>query len=171
MMASCVVFAAAVAEQKPVWKGTIAKEGDVIVVKNPREPMNRSPILTLREELKIGGSEAKGESALSRPYDIACDNEGNVYVLERSESVVKVFDKSGKYLRTIGRRGQGPGEFNFPVSLSVFPGKQEFYCGDRHVAFAPRDDNKGDARLSRRSPRRFAPRDDMKEKWARIRIY
>jgi len=123
-------FSYAASEQTPKWKGTISKEGDVVVVKNPREPIYKSPILSLKEELTIGGSAANGESALSRPMDIACDNEGNIFVLERSESCIKVFDNSGKYLRKIGRPGQGPGELGFPISLSVFPARNEIFICD-----------------------------------------
>ena len=43
---------------------------------------------------------------------IACDPSGNVYVLDRGDSKVKVFDPSGTFLRDWGGSGSGNGQFN-----------------------------------------------------------
>ena len=45
-----LLFVFALAEQKPQWKGSITKEGDVIVVKNPKEPLYKENILAFKEE-------------------------------------------------------------------------------------------------------------------------
>ncbi len=41
---------------------------------------------------------------------IQADSDGNIYVLDYQAVEVRVFDPEGRYLRTIARRGQGPGE-------------------------------------------------------------
>ena len=41
---------------------------------------------------------------------IQADSDGNIYVLDYQAIEVRVFDPDGEYLRTIARRGQGPGE-------------------------------------------------------------
>jgi hypothetical protein len=51
--------------------------------------------------------------------DIKCDPRGNVYVCDYRAHNIKKFDPSGKFLRTIGREGQGPGEFSWPFALAV----------------------------------------------------
>jgi hypothetical protein len=51
------------------------------------------------------------------PKDIAVNNEGEILVLEANR--IKVFTESGKHLRTIGRAGQGPGEFLDPDYLEI----------------------------------------------------
>jgi hypothetical protein len=101
------------------WKGTIVKEGDVTVVRNPKEPLYKMPILELREDLALGGPEAQGDDVFGQISDVVVDEAGSLYVLDRRNDHVKVFDASGKYLRTIGRRGQGPGEFEGPLNLSL----------------------------------------------------
>jgi hypothetical protein len=106
-----------IAQQKPQWKGSITKEGDVTVVKNPKEPMFREPIITLKEELIMGGGKAQVESTLSKARGIAVDDDGNIYVGDAQQACIKVFDKAGAYLRTIGRRGQGPGEMSWVESV------------------------------------------------------
>jgi len=97
---------------------TIVKEGDVTVVKNPKEPLYQTPILELKEELSLGGPEAQGEYAFGQIADLVVDDAGSFYVLDGRSSHVKVFDASGRYVRTIGRAGQGPGEFEQPMNLS-----------------------------------------------------
>ena len=46
------------------------------------------------------------------------------------ECCIKVFDPSAKHLRTIGRRGQGPGELGGPFSLTLLSDKGEIFVND-----------------------------------------
>jgi len=101
------------------WKGTVVKEGELTVVRNPKEPLYKIPILELREELSLGGPDVQGDYAFVKIRDIVVDDSGSIYVLDQQDSHVKVFDASGKYARTIGRLGQGPGEFEMPMTLSL----------------------------------------------------
>ena len=117
-IAAFIAFEAAAASAQAKWKGTIVKEGDVTVVKNPKEPLYQTPILELKEELSLGGPEAQGEYAFGQIADLVVDDAGSFYVLDGRSSHVKVFDASGRYVRTIGRAGQGPGEFEQPMNLS-----------------------------------------------------
>lgn len=52
---------------------------------------------------------APGE--LLNPLDLALGDDGTLYVVEREPATVHVYDSSGRYLRSIGRSGRGPGEF------------------------------------------------------------
>ena len=47
----------------------------------------------------------------------AADDEGNIFILDMRPYRVKVYDKEGKYVRSIGREGQGPGEFQGPKNI------------------------------------------------------
>lgn len=48
------------------------------------------------------------------PYTITSDNEGNVYICDYRANNIKKFSASGKFVKIIGREGQGPGEFSWP---------------------------------------------------------
>lgn len=50
--------------------------------------------------------------------EIAVDDAGCVYFLDRRAKHIKKFDPSGKFIKLIGREGQGPGEFSSPYRLA-----------------------------------------------------
>jgi hypothetical protein len=115
--------------QKAEWKGTIEQEDGVTVVKNPKEPMYEENVFSLEEELSIGEAEGREEYMFSQIRSMAVDDVGRIYVLDARESQVKVFDQNGTYIRSIGKRGQGPGEFITPLSISI-TGQNELVVDD-----------------------------------------
>lgn len=119
-------------KQKLEWKGTIEEVDGVIVVKNPKEPMYSENVVSLKEELSIGEAEGRKEYMFSQIRNIAVDDEENIYVLDRKEFHIKVFDKDGEYLRTFGEKGQGPGELNRPSSILITP-QNEIMVEDSRV--------------------------------------
>lgn len=57
---------------------------------------------------------------LGRPTGIAVDSElARIYVVDTLAHQLKVFDFSGKPIRSIGRRGIQPGDFNFPTAVCI----------------------------------------------------
>ena len=54
-----------------------------------------------------------GESGMVNPRIAALDASGRLYVVD--EGVIKVFERSGAFVRAIGREGAGPGEFRSPL--------------------------------------------------------
>ena len=107
------------ASSQAKWKGVVVKEGDVSVVHNPKEPLHKTPVLELQEELSLGGPNTQGDYAIGQIMDVVVDEVGAVYVLDYKNSHIKVFDQAGVFVRTIGRKGQGPGEFEIPVMMSL----------------------------------------------------
>jgi hypothetical protein len=66
----------------------------------------------LEEDLIIGREDDENYM-FYRVKNIEVDNQGNIYVLDAGSHRVQKYDKDGNYLLTIGKRGQGPGEFEF----------------------------------------------------------
>jgi len=54
-----------------------------------------------------------------KPCDIEGDSGGNLYVLDGGNQRVLKFDNEGKFLKTFGRFGQGPGEFQLLLSIDI----------------------------------------------------
>ncbi len=108
-------------KQSAEWKGTIQEKNGVSVVRNPKEPIYQEEVLIIKEELSIGDDEADEDYMFSEMISFAIDKEGKFYILDRKESKIKVFDCEGKYIRTIGKQGQGPGEMNQPIGIHITP--------------------------------------------------
>jgi hypothetical protein len=90
------------------------------------------------EVFSLGGDEV-GDLALFRRSTKA-DEQGNVYVLDRGNHRILVFDSEGHHLRTLGREGGGPGELGIPVAFAVLPdGTVSVYDVRKHglVSFGP----------------------------------
>jgi hypothetical protein len=121
-------------KEKAKWKGTIEEENGITVVRNPKEPMYGEDVLSLEEELSIGEKEGSEEYMFSQIIDLGVDDGERIYILDFQEAHIKVFDKKGEYLRTIGKRGQGPGEIQRPMNLIITPGGQ-ILVNDRGARF------------------------------------
>jgi len=76
----------------------------------------------------------------TEPTNVLTDpGNGDIYVAESHTNVedpnlvgrISVFDRNGKFLRTIGKTGTGPGEFRTPHAL-VFDSQGRLIVADRH---------------------------------------
>ncbi|MGH7574529.1 MAG: hypothetical protein ACREM1_05280 [Longimicrobiales bacterium] len=74
--------------------------------------------LRLEEELRIGSVDDP-DVGFSRIGDVAVDRDGLVYVAETQDLRIRVYDAEGPRVRTIGRAGQGPGEFGSISGLGL----------------------------------------------------
>ncbi len=74
---------------------------------------------TLVPEVSIGELDGPEEYLFGSIYAIAVDDERQVYVLDAQAQQLRVFDSEGNHLRTLGGRGEGPGELGSAVSVAV----------------------------------------------------
>ena len=69
---------------------------------------------------KIGALEATEENFIMYNIgDVGRDNDGNIYILDSGDCRIQRFDSQGNYITTIGRKGEGPGEFKSPDNLNL----------------------------------------------------
>ena len=79
----------------------------------------RAAEITLTEVFRIG-DEAAGDTVLfSDGLEVAVDSRGQLYVTDRGIAGIRVFSNSGALMRTIGRAGDGPGEFQRTPLVNV----------------------------------------------------
>jgi hypothetical protein len=83
----------------------------VTYVHNPVVPLHPGKTVVFEEELAYKEKDERGETRLFNPGRVAVDAQGNAYIEDQSDTSIKVFDPAGKFLRAIGRKGEGPGEF------------------------------------------------------------
>jgi len=93
----------------------------VTFVHNPATPQHPKRTLALEEDFTFKEKDEMGEIRIFKPGRFTVDAQDNVYIQDESDMAIKVFDPQGKYLRTIGRKGNGPGEFENIGYLIVLP--------------------------------------------------
>ncbi len=96
------------------------KDGVRLVHNEKEGKWGANPQVLLKLIRTIGGIEVEDENlAFNQPYDIAMDKNGNLYILDTGNVCIQKLSPEGKYIDTIGRQGQGPGEFQSPYSLDL----------------------------------------------------
>jgi len=103
---------------------------NVPLLRKMKKPKSDIPNLILKEDLSLGGKGEK-ENYLFTRIRVDVDDEENLYVLDERLRNVRVFDKNGKFVQTIGEIGQGPGEFQYPVIFIQVTSKKELVVYDR----------------------------------------
>ncbi len=109
----------AAGKSEPGYPVAVELVDGIKTVRNPGFPKEGVVRYSLREELTIGGEGGGTESVLNRPQDVKIDSQGNIFVMDWGDVDIKVFSPAGLQLRTIGKKGQGPGEFDVPASFVI----------------------------------------------------
>jgi hypothetical protein len=60
---------------------------------------------------------------------LKADSMGNIYLLDFKKGMVLKFSNNLKYIRSVGRKGEGPGEFNYAQCLTL-DSKNNIYVAD-----------------------------------------
>ena len=76
---------------------------------------------TLTPELSIGLIEGAEEYLFGDVSELAVGPDGSIYVFDRQVPALRKYDARGKFVRTFGRKGQGPGEYLSGGGLVVLP--------------------------------------------------
>lgn len=132
------------------WQGEEVESGGIVRVMNPADPAEPKIMVEPEELWRLGGDTESDDEFFGVIGAVEVDQDGNVFLLDRQLAEVKVFDSQGAYIRTIGREGEGPGEFRGPIEmfmttegnvgvLQMMPGKI--------VMLTPEGDPAGEFRL------------------------
>ena len=130
----------------------IQHEGNIKIVHNPDYPKFRQERYEFERVFTIGLEEGDDNYIFSRIKDIKVDTQDNIYVLDFKNYRIQVYNIQGNYIRTIGNKGQGPGEFINPSYIDLDE-KNNIYvsefllgkttCFDNHGKYIRNIDLKG----------------------------
>lgn len=119
--ATLLFVLAAAAAGAADWKGTETTVEGQLHVQNPADAIDPKMDIELEEVFRLGGWDGGDDEFFGIVTDIEQDEEGNLYVLDSQLSEIKVYSAEGEYLNTIGREGEGPGEFRAAAGLFWMP--------------------------------------------------
>ncbi len=95
------------------------------------DPLGSDAMCSLGDEptFYIGDSEESEEQWFTRVLGVARLSDGSVAVADDYSSEVRIFDKTGSHVRSMGREGEGPGEFKNLWLMWRLPG-DTLWVGD-----------------------------------------
>ena len=100
------------------WQTVTSEAGDTTVVRTTgvRE---ETAARQLVREWSIGSVEGDTPYSFGQITEVVVGPENDVFVFDRQPRLLSQFDSTGKFVRSIGRRGQGPGEYEGTNGLGV----------------------------------------------------
>jgi sugar lactone lactonase YvrE len=80
-------------------------------VMNPDYPRDGRIIYRISDDTTLGPETGPEETIVFSPRSIRVDALGNAYILDAEDIIIKIYDMDGNWIRNVGHRGQGPGEY------------------------------------------------------------
>jgi len=121
-------------------KASVRMENGLTVVRNPRNPVVReggANKVSLVEDLNLGRGEYADDDAFAAATFVLPDHEENIIVFDLQDVCFRIFDKSGRFLRRFGKKGQGPDEIQSAAGMMLSEGKDIVLLdsGNNRIAF------------------------------------
>lgn len=88
--------------------------------KKPKPPQGVPSGVGFELDCVIGESDDP-EKSFSEVSTFVVDDNEILYALDFKDRKIKVFDKEGKFIRSFGEQGQGPGELDMPAGIHLTP--------------------------------------------------
>lgn len=94
--------------------GSTSSPGLAVAPRTKTFPAPGNRTVNASPDLVIGLEERGSQDQFGDVVGMAVDEDGRIFVLDAMLSRVSVFDRNGRFVRAIGRKGSGPGEFTRP---------------------------------------------------------
>ncbi len=106
---------------------SMAAAQEPVRIENGSVPSQPYCELVLLPDLVLGVLDHPAEQAFSSLISAPVDEFGTIYILDSRADRISAFREDGEFIRSFGRRGEGPGEFGFPYRLAVRGGSLVVY--------------------------------------------
>jgi hypothetical protein len=121
---------------------TVRDSAGIRIVQNERPAWKKGQEWRVDAEplVDVGGEEGDANQQFARVADAVRLSDGTLLVADGQVNELRAFDAQGRYLRTLGRAGGGPGEFKGLEKLYLLPGDTVAafdYMSARLSFFAP----------------------------------
>lgn len=102
-------------------------QADLPTASAPASSTRPASITDRSSERKLGAYSSTLPGLLN-PVAVAIDVNAQIYVAESGRHLIAVFDRHGKQIQTIGRRGSGDGELIFPSGIAIASEGELYVC-------------------------------------------
>lgn len=92
----------------------------LITAATPATAQDRPLTADFPEVYRAGGLNAPDWAQFASRGPVSFDASGNLHILDPGNYRVVVIDPQGRFVKTIGRQGEGPGEFGFTFRMVVW---------------------------------------------------
>jgi hypothetical protein len=116
--------------------------------------------IAFKKELTIGVVEGDENYMFGKSVSFNVDKAGNIYVLDWSKKHIKKYGPEGKYDLTIGRPGQGPGDFQNP-SVPRFTVDGRIYVSENFRGLVHTFDQNGNFLSQTKLPTKFSTSESL----------
>jgi hypothetical protein len=105
------------------WGGTVdTLTSGQVAVHNPRGSLwSGGEDWRITEQIRVGTLDGTGPDMFGAITEFEVDQYGRFWVFEGQAQEIRVFDANGIHIRTVGRQGEGPGEFNRVIGMDWGP--------------------------------------------------
>lgn len=102
------------------WSTVTDTIGDTVIVRTVGA-RDSAVLVGLLPELAFGESDGADEYTFGYVGNVLPATAGDVYVWDAQANLLRRYDSTGHFVRQIGRKGGGPGEYDRPIGLDVMP--------------------------------------------------
>ncbi|WP_291161262.1 6-bladed beta-propeller [Gemmatimonas sp. UBA7669] len=101
--------------------GCFEKKSGTNPSETPAGPMTFSTGFLTVDSVRLESTDA---APIARISGIAVDSGGRIIIADASERTVRIYSSQGELLKSLGRTGDGPGEFREPRYVVALPGSE-----------------------------------------------
>ncbi len=131
LLPALLVLVSCAKPQNSTHEFRVFQEDGLTIAETAGGPKYQEGLFSYEKVIEIRSDTTDQEAILYRPLGCTIDDDGIIYVADSSNHRIAVFNLDGQYLRSIGREGDGPGEFRYPMSVSLINGKLQIPSADR----------------------------------------
>lgn len=117
------------------WETVTDTIGDTVVVRTVRAS-DTAAALRLEETLRIGEFEGADEYTFASVQGVVPAPGGAVWVWDGTLKALRLYDSTGRFVRQLGRRGGGPGEYEESNGMAPLPDGRLAFWDPRNARVA-----------------------------------
>jgi hypothetical protein len=117
-IASLAIATSCSAPEPAVESGGSRDSAGVTIVDNSIAHLDKIEVTeVLSPAIRVGIVDGDARYRFFKVRGVASLSDGTITVLNGGEHEVRFYDRAGRFITAVGRKGDGPGEFQFPVGL------------------------------------------------------